>query len=153
MNERGIKGGRELDAALKALPAKLERNILRGALRAGGKVFLEAARARVPVKSGDLRASLRVRTGAKRGRVSAFLKAGDKKAWYAHLVEFGTRRHWIKPKARKSLFFAGIAKEVVDHPGAADKPFLRPAFEGNADDALRAIADYVRARLDKEARR
>jgi len=150
-----IRGLAELHKTLQELPAKIERNGLRGGLRAGAKVLEGAAKARVPVKQGDLRSSIRVsmRTSSKTGTVRAQVKAGNKKAWYAHLVEFGTARHWIKPKNRKSLFFAGLAKEVVDHPGAKKKPFMRPAFDGQWRAALTAMADYIRTRLPKEIKK
>jgi HK97 gp10 family phage protein len=147
-----IKGLAELHKTLQELPAKIERNVLRGGLRAGAKVLEEAARSQVPVKQGDLRKSIRVsmRVSSKTGIVRAQVKAGDKKAWYAHLVEFGTARHWIKPKNRKSLFVAGLFKEVIDHPGAKKKPFMRPAFDGKWRAAIDAMADYIRTRLPKE---
>ena len=147
-----IRGLAELHKTLQELPAKIERNVLRGGLRAGAKVMESAAKAQVPVKHGDLRSSIRVsmRTSSKTGTVRAQIKAGNKKAWYAHLVEFGTARHWIKPKSRKSLFFAGLAKEVIDHPGARPKPFMRPAFDGKWRAAIDAMADYIRTRLPKE---
>lgn len=150
-----IKGLADLHRALQELPAKVEANVLRGGLRAAGKVIQEEAMARVPVASGDLRDSIRVsaRLQKKRGKVEATVKAGSKKAWYAHLVEFGTAAHFIKPKNRKSLFFAWLAKEVVNHPGAKRKPYMRPAFDGKAQSALQAMADYIRARLPKEIKK
>lgn len=151
MSELNVKGLAELNKLLKELPAKVEGNILRGAMRAGAKVFEDRAKQMVPVKSGQLRDSIKVSTRSKRGRVSATVTAGGKKAFYAHMVEFGTVRHFIKPKNRKSLFFAGMAKEVVDHPGASPKPFMRPALDGGQAEAVNAAADYIRKRLAKEA--
>ena len=150
-NELHVSGLSELDKLLKELPAKIEGNIMRGAMRAGAKVFADRAKQMVPVKSGQLRDSIKVSTRSKRGRVSATVRAGGKKAFYAHMVEFGTARHFIKPRKRKSLFFAGIAREVVDHPGASPKPFMRPALDGGQVEAVNAAADYIRKRLAKEA--
>ena len=150
-NELHVSGLSELDKLLKELPAKIEGNIMRGAMRAGAKVFADRAKQMVPVKSGQLRDSIKVSTRSKRGRVSATVRAGGKKAFYAHMVEFGTARHLIKPRKRKSLFFAGIAREVVDHPGASPKPFMRPALDGGQVEAVNAAADYIRKRLAKEA--
>ncbi len=151
VSELHVSGLFELDKLLKELPAKVERNILRGAMRAGAKVFADRARELVPVRSGQLRDSIKVSTRSKRGRVSATVRAGGKKAFYAHMVEFGTARHFIKPRKRKSLFFAGLAREVVDHPGSAPKPFMRPALDGGQVEAVNAAADYIRNRLAKEA--
>ena len=151
VSELHVSGLFELDKLLKELPAKVERNILRGAMRAGAKVFADRAKELVPVKSGQLRDSIKVSTRSKRGRVSATVSAGGKKAFYAHMVEFGTARHFIKPRTRKSLFFAGLAREVVDHPGSTPKPFMRPALDGGQVEAVNAAADYIRKRLAKQA--
>lgn len=147
-----IKGMAELHKALQELPVNIERNVLRGGLRAAGKVIADAARAQAPVHDGDLKKSIRVsmRTRSKAGWVNANVKAGDKVAYYAHMVEFGTARHWIRPKNRKSLFFAGLARQAVEHPGARPRPFMRPAFDAKAQIAIETMADYIRARLPRE---
>lgn len=161
-----IKGLSELHHELQALPAKIERNVLRGGLRAGAQIMEAEARRLVPVapptldsvrrgaRAGELQRSIKITLRAnKSGAVRAQLKAGNKVAWYAHLVEFGTARHWIKPKIRKSLFVAGLFKEVIDHPGAKPKPFMRPAYDGKWRSAIAAMADYIRARLPRELRK
>lgn len=156
MAEFEIKGLAELHKTLQELPATIERNVLRGGLRAAGNVVRdEAKRLAPPDQTGDLRKSIRVsmRVRSKAGWVNANVKAGDKKAWYARLVELGTARHWIRPKSKKSLFFAGLAREAVDHPGAKPKPFMRPAFDTKAQAAIEAMAEYIRQRLPKELKK
>ena len=153
MSDFQITGLAELNALLQTLPAKIEGRIIRQALRAGQKVILDAAKANAPVQSGALRDSLRITTRSKGGKVSATLVAGNKKAFYAHMVEFGTAQHFIKPKRARSLFFAGLAREVVDHPGAGAKPFLRPAFDASSDQALTAVREYIATRLPREIER
>lgn len=150
-----IQGLADLHRALQELPAKIEANVLRGGLRAGAKVIAEEARQQAPAQSGALRKSIRVslRLRKAEGKVQAFVKAGNKQAWYANLVEFGTARHLIKPKNRKSLFLAGLAREVVDHPGAKPKPFMRPAFDAKAQAAIEAMAGYIRNRLPRELKK
>lgn len=152
MADLEITGLADLHKALQELPGKIEANVVRGGLRAGGNVLAEEARRQTPIGSGDLRESIRVslRLRKAEGKIQAFVKAGNKKAWYANLVEFGTARHFIKPKNRKSLFFAGLAREVIDHPGAKKKPFMRPALDSKAQSAMDAMAAYIRARLPKE---
>lgn len=173
-----IHGLAELQQTLDQLPAKIEANVLRGALRAGANVIADEARRQVPVKTGQLRESIRVSVRPfPGGKLVATVKAGGRfkvyasgKAikgaayktaraggkpdyhapFYAHFVEFGTARHWIKPKSRKSLFIAGLLKELVDHPGARPKPFMRPAFDTKVRAAIEAMADYIRTRLPKE---
>lgn len=153
MSDIHIQGLAELNQALQGLSARIEQNILRGSLRAGQKEILEAAKSRVPVASGALRASLKIKTSSKRGVVSARLVAGSKTAYYAHMVEFGTAKHFIKPKRARSLFFAGLAREVVDHPGAAAHPFMRPAFDEAQGKALESMRAYIARRLPLELAR
>lgn len=151
-----IKGGAELARALQELPVKLEKNVLRGAIRAGAKVFLDEAKLRVPVASGKLRESLRISTRLVRGRVLGTVTAGGGKAnvFYAQFVEHGTAPHVIiaggGTKAGRVLAAgARILGAKVDHPGAAPKPFMRPAFDTKAQSALDTVAEYIRVRLGK----
>jgi HK97 gp10 family phage protein len=169
MSEIRMSGLADLQKILDELPAKIEANVLRGGLRAGAKVIEEEAKRLVPIgeprvtrtkggeptlhRPGELRKSIRVSMRSKKGIVQAMVKAGNKDAWYAHLVEFGTARHWIKPKNRKSLVLAGLMRELVDHPGARPKPFMRPAFDAKAQAAIQAMADYMNKRLPKELRK
>ena len=151
MSEIEVKGLAGLQALLDELPARIEANVVRGGLRSAAKVVEMEAKRLCPVgKTGDLRDSIRVSLRSKHGRISATVKAGDAKAYYAHMVEFGTARHWIKPKNRKSLFVAGLLREAVDHPGAKKEPFMRPAIDGKANEAIDAMAVYLRERIPKE---
>src|SRR4051812_1321948 len=153
-----IKGAAELYKNMSALPAKIEKNLLRGALRAGGKEYAAEAKARVPVRSGDLRDSIRVSVRALRGRVVAAVKAGGgkKAVHYAIMVEKGTAPHVIiaggGTMAGKVLAAgARIFGAKVDHPGAVAKPFMRPAFDTKSGDALDAVTAYLRKRIEKLA--
>lgn len=157
MAEVRIEGLAELHKLMQELPAKLEANVLRGGMRAGAKVIEAEARRLAPVgtgkAAGEMRDSVRTSVRSRNGKVEATVKAGGKKAWYARLVEFGTAAHLIRPKNRKSLFFAGLAREQVNHPGAKKKPFMRPALDAKAQQAMQTLADYLRNRLPKEFRK
>lgn len=151
MADESIIGGRELDAFLQTLAPKVEKNIMRAALRAGANVFLKEVRVNIPVVDGDLLASTRVSTRSQRGRVSASLKIGGKRAPHAHLVEFGTKPHVIEPKKKTgALLIHGAFARLVHHPGAKPHPFARPAFDTKGRDAITAVASKVRERLTKE---
>jgi len=150
MADESIIGGRELDAFLQALPVKVEKNILRSALRAGANEFKKPAQARVPVDEGDLRRSIRVTTRTKKGTVYAAVKIGGRRAPHAHLVEFGTAAHKIRAKKGSALVVNGNAVREVDHPGAKAHPFARPAFDAGATPAVAAVGAKIRERLTKE---
>ena len=80
----------------------------------------------------------------------AKVTAGNKKAYYAHMVEFGTAAHWIKPDNAKSLFFGGHSHKEIYHPGARKNPFMRITFDAHSREAVEQVGGYVRARLTKD---
>ena len=160
MADQNIRGGRELQEFLSSLPAKLEQNILRSALSAGARVVAKEAKAKVPVSppnsrnarlygayAGALQKSIKVVSRSKNGRITASVKVGDKIAYYAKWVEFGTWAHSIKKGAKRK---AGTVETGVPHPGARPRPFLRPAFDEKQAEAVAAVAAQVRKRLTKE---
>jgi hypothetical protein len=61
-----VQGLRELEAALKAYPARLQRRALNAAMRAGAREVLQEVKARAPVRTGALRRNV----VAKRGRAA-----------------------------------------------------------------------------------
>lgn len=175
-----VKGLANLQRALDSLPAKIEANMMRGALRAGAKVVATEAQANIDSISGDLARG--VRYGAKMdrrmGQVRSYVRAGGKGSdgWYARFVELGTKRHLIKvredakptrmtrrgPKAYSintinkmiasgSLVIGGkFVGASVEHPGARPKPFLRPALDANVASAVEAVREYLRRRLSSK---
>lgn len=149
-NDQTILGGRALDDALKTLAPKIQKNIMRSALRAGANVIKKEAKQEVPVRSGALRKSLKVSTKSKNGTVTAVLKADSRVAPHAHLVEFGTRPHKIKPRNGEALRIDGHVVSEIDHPGSRPKPFLRPSFDSKAPQAVVAVAEQIRKRLTAE---
>ena len=150
MADEMIRGGRELAQVLSTLAPKLEKNIMRAALRAGAAVIREEAKANVPVLEGKLKKSIKVSAKVKAGKIMASVKVGGRLAPHAHLVEFGTRPHKIEPKNAGALSIAGVAYRSVDHPGARPNPFFRPALDAKSGDAVAAVAAKIRERLTKE---
>ena len=153
MSEIHVTGLRELQSFLDTLSPKIEKNILRGALRSGAKVIESEAKANVPVKDGVLRDSIRVTGRLKGHTVTASIKAGGKTksgdAFYARFVEYGTAAHVINGRNRGWLSWGGLFAKSVDHPGAVPHPFLRPALDDKADAAIVATGEYIKKRLTK----
>ncbi|MDD2742328.1 MAG: HK97 gp10 family phage protein [Rhodocyclaceae bacterium] len=150
MSDVHVKGLSELQAFLDQLPAKMEANIMRSALRAGAKVVAAEAKRNVPIEHGDLRDSIRVSARLKGGKVTSTIKAGNKKAWYWRFVEFGTAAHTIKSKDGGVLRFASGIYKSVDHPGAKSHPFMRPALDSQTDAAIQAVGEQIKKRLTKQ---
>lgn len=146
-----IKGGAELAAFLTSLPAKLERNIMRSAMRAGAKVIQQDAKTRIHNVSGKLSAGLKIGTSARAGMVQARLMTRGEHAYLARWVEYGTAAHTITAGKGKALAFLSGGHPVasVEHPGARPHPFMRPALDTQAGAALAAVAERIRVRLTK----
>ncbi len=95
----GLKmtGQFSLDRKLKAMPRKIANGIKRKAARKAAKPVLEAAKANVPVKSGAMKKSLRIRAYRSRKKDIFGVKVVSGKKWfqgdqfYSAFVEFGTR--------------------------------------------------------------
>jgi len=151
-NEQHIKGLSELNKFLQELPVKIERNVLRGALRAGAaKELLPEAQANLmsagAVRTGALIAGLKVGTRSRGGKVTAYVKAGGKHGYLARWIEYGVKPHDIVAKAGGMLSFLGVFARAVRHPGFAARPFLRPALDRSGAAAVNESARYMRERL------
>jgi len=168
-----VTGLRELQAFMDTLPAKLEKNIMRGALRAGVNVIKPVAASNVHSVSGALAAGLKVGSSAKGGVVKGVLRAKGIHGYIAMWVEFGTKAHLIKVQdSEKNINLRLSAKRgkkvlesmttinrrvlqigntfvgpTVSHPGSGPKKFLRRALDQEAQNAVIAAAEYMRNRL------
>lgn len=179
--QENIRGGRELDELLKTLPEKMQRNVNRAGLRAGAQVIKDEVDRQVPRDTGDLAATVRItsRINKATGNVSASVKAGGKykgvDAWYARLVEYGTKPHLVQVSdkdrginrrtgkqisvttinrqqaERSSLNIGGnLVGPSVQHPGAKGRPFMRPAADIAMAPAVEAVTKKIRERLTKQ---
>ena len=165
-----VKGLSDLDRLLGELTPKLERNVMRGAMRAGARVVLPVAKANIDSVSGDLAKSLKAGSRSKGGTVTGYVRS---RYYTARWVEYGTRAHFIKVRpedrpnritrrglvpysirtinrmvARGSLQIGqNFVGESVAHTGARPKPFLRPALDTQAGAAVVAVGEYIKTRL------
>ena len=154
-----VKGLAALGKALAELPLRLEKNVMRGALRAGMKPIRTQARANVTKQSGKLAKGLKVSTDSRSKMVYAKLKTSGAHDYIARFIEFGTARHWISSKKGKMLRIAGANLEgkaittfvkQADHKGSRPLPFMRPALDAQAGAAVAATAAYIRGRLTEQ---
>jgi HK97 gp10 family phage protein len=147
-----IKGADQIGKALAEFTDKIKVNAIRGGARAGAKAIAAAVKATVPVDSGALKKTVRVSSRARGDMVTGAVKIGNKDAWYAHLIEFATAAHIIKPRRKRALAMRGGGMATtIHHPGTPERPFIRPALVSQAQPALLAMGAYIRARLAKEA--
>ena len=157
-----VRGMSKLDAAMSELQEQIKSKALLDALRAGGEVFAEEIRRTVPVSpansenarkygshAGSLRDSVHLIVKIdKSGKALASVRVGGYESFYAHMVEYGTRRHTIKAQnLAHPLSVGGKNFASVEHPGAAERPFVRPALDSKGDEAEAAIVASLKAAL------
>jgi hypothetical protein len=146
-----VKGGKELNEFLQQLPVKMEKNILRGAMRAGANVVAPVVQLDAPKATGALSMGVKVSTSARAGRVMAKIKLTGKHAFLGKWFEFtGVKAHAIKARSGGFLFFGGLFVKSVQNPGFQPRPFMRPALDAQSQPAIAAIAGYIKGRLTKQ---
>ena len=115
--------------ALGQFPKNIQKNVMRGAIRAGANIVRDRAKELVPVDKGDLKKTIGVvqrKAPANQYVFSITNRKGLKvKGWYAHFVEFGTVKQ-------------------------AAQPFMRPAFEQSESNVLSTAKEYIVKRIPAE---
>lgn len=132
MIEVKLRGFDQARAALRALPDRVQKNVMRGAVAAIAKDADAEVEARAPVDEGVLAANIvhKLRRG-QRGEVKASVMVrmdGKRAPFYWRFIEFGTVK---------------LAKQ----------PFIRPVFDALATRLNAVIARYLPARVEKELRK
>ena len=114
--------------------AELSRTI-RGASRSeletAARQVMNRAKVLAPVRTGRLRASIRIEARRTATLRSKFTIGSDVE--YAAFVNDGTRPHIIRPRTRQALKFRiggrVVFAKVVHHPGTRPRPFLDKALQ------------------------
>lgn len=128
-----VTGLAELDAALHQMSNAVHNKVVRKAVRQAAKPVLKEARRLVPVKTGALRKSLKIKS-AKRSRKRTSIGVevvtgkqfftGD--TYYGGMIEFGTK--YIKPRS-----------------------FLRDAAKAKENEAVSVFRQELRDGIEREA--
>nr|WP_086491266.1 HK97-gp10 family putative phage morphogenesis protein [Novosphingobium panipatense] len=165
-----VKGLSDLDAFLSALPKRMQKQGIRQGLTAAAAPIRDEARARAPKKSGKMAKA--IKTGSPRqnhdGTFSVSIRLVGEHAFLGSFFEWGVQAHLIartgagegrvavrkaaegkgkistKPIKIGDRFISGI----INHPGFAAHPFMRPALDAKADEAIQAFATKVRSFIE-----
>ncbi len=164
-----LKGGPALSAFLEQLPAKLVKKVARGGMRKGAAVFRDSAKEKVRRKSGKTAKAIKTSDNVKDGVITAKVTLKGEHSFLGLMIENGVAPHFISvgtdagatAKERRaatkltnqrikrgSLVINGkFVGDEVHHPGVPAHPFMRPAFDENAEEAINAVGSYIRDRL------
>lgn len=169
-----IEGLKEVTDRLKAAPAKLQSGTFTKMTRAGGSQFIKSMRRRIPAHMNTYRKSLFIKKRRSRGKFDVRFtvspshgKGVHYDAWYAHILEFGAKRHPIESREwyvagtdygkrkRKQMVLPEPINgkqffHKVEHPGVPAYHFMLNTFLGDYDDVLAAIVGKGRKELVKQ---
>ncbi|MGE4297036.1 MAG: HK97-gp10 family putative phage morphogenesis protein [Desulfovibrionaceae bacterium] len=145
-----ITGLKELERKLLQLPDKIADKVLRSAVLSGAGVVRKRARLLAPKRTGKLAKSIRSKVRKRTGKFVRIYDVGPT-VRYGHLVEYGTAPHVIKVRKALAMGKDGRFGKVVEHPGSAPRPFLRPAFDSATTDIIETMRKKMAAGIEKEA--
>jgi len=107
------------------LTAKMQRGVLRDALRAAARPVVASAKSKVPVRTGKLQRGIQQRVSVKSGSAEAII-GFDRKQFYGRFIELGTSK-------------------------MSAKPFLRPALDESQNQIEQAFAAAVERGINRKA--
>jgi len=145
-----IKGGKEVAALIAQLPVQIETKLLRNGLAAGANIIRDEAKALAPKKSGLMAEAIKTvrRSGTPDGEVVVKIRLKGPHAYLGLMIEYGVKTHLIWVRSKKDLAINGVViGHRVWHPGFAEKPFMRPALDSKAGEAVQAVVEYVAANI------
>ncbi len=163
-----VQGRDRLLQKLAAIPQYMRADISR-AIDAGAADIVATQKRLAPKKSGALANSIKAVKGGYtpensnvRGvsasgslgdpELTVTIVAGDAKAWYARLVEFGTAPHKIRATRPGGLLnVSGRLIKEVSHPGGDAKPFFYPGFRANKKRVRARISRAISRTVKKYA--
>lgn len=122
---RGVKGVLE---AVEQLSVEVQANVQKQ-VKETANAIRKSARAKVPVDTGGLKKSIRVKYS--KDKWSAKVGAMGKNSAHAHLVEFGTVERTQKTTGR-------------DTGKMPAKPFLFPSYEENRQEYINGMKNALK---------
>lgn len=154
-----VQGMAELERNLKEFPAVVSAKWVNGGLRSGISKIYDKAVSLVPVRTKTLQQSIRIRRGKKQSdddKRDYFLIAGNRKkggggAFYAHMVERGTKKHAITPQVKKAMAWENVRTTVM-HPGTTATRFVERSFQDQGQQAVIVFGNYIRNKLQKSGK-
>lgn len=161
MVELEVKGLKELEQKLQDLGTKAAERAVKRSLKAGAEVIQKAVEEAAPTKDetggnlpeGALKSDIEVRIKRdNNNKLEAWVQPGKFTGYVARWVEYGHRlvrggRSRLNKKTGKTLGPGKQIGEVKQHP------FIRPAFEASAQEAIDKITSTLKSEISRAARR
>lgn len=164
-----VKGIKETMAFLEAFPMRIQKGAVRSGLTAAAKPVRDEARLNAARASGKMAKA--IKTGSPKveegGRVTIKVRLAGPHSFLGKFIESGVAPHLIartgagqgRVAVRKAFEGRGeveggvmkigddFVSGIIQHPGFAAKPFMRPALDTKAEEAVQAFAGRIRTYL------
>ncbi len=134
-----ITGIREIDRRLRSLEPRLQKRVLRQAMRKGLKILAAEVKAQAPVDTGMTRSKVQVRAVKSRRRGSIELEVR-----IAAVDELKK----TSAKSGQQVFYPAIIEYGRD--GVPPDPFVRRAFESKGGAARQVTIESLKAGIEAE---
>jgi HK97 gp10 family phage protein len=149
-NRMTLRGAKELERALLALPDRVAKRHTFNALRAAARQIQKAARenliAHGSADTGALVNAVKTSDRKRSKKGSAVVAVGiENKAYQAK------RKGSSRPKKVNPKNYAHLVEFGSEHSAA--KPFMGPAMDGEGGKALDTILDKLTKAIEKEAKK
>lgn len=156
-----VTGIRKVDRRLKSLVPRLQKKVIRQGIRAGLKVIKAEMQNQAPVKTGLMRASVKVRASKFRkrgeikmvafisGNVPALVKSygpDKKRFFYPAGVEFG-----VKQKNHPHAKPKNSAIEYYEKEAQKPNPFAKRAFQIAGEPSRQRAIEVILEGIEREA--
>jgi hypothetical protein len=122
----------------------MERNVLRGAVRAAARLVQKQAQANIHSVSGETARSVKVGSRVSGGEVVAYVRV---KSYKGKWLEYGTRPHRIRAKNGEALAFGGTRGRGSRPPGRARAGVPAARLDSQARAGVIAAGEYIKRRL------
>jgi HK97 gp10 family phage protein len=132
-----IEGVDVLLQRMKFFGVAIDR-VLEKAATAGAEIIAEAANEKAPEPL------ITTETKEKKKSYAVVGVGPPEEKWYWRYVETGAQPHTIT--GNPLIFYPSgeiVVTGLVNHPGMAARPFLRPAFDNNTQKAADAVGDEI----------
>ena len=142
-----LTGDKEMQKAMRSLPAKIQKKVLRAAIRSGMGPALKESKRMIPVESGALRDSMKISIKALPPHIMVGKLWPDKNFVVGFWPEGSDKPERRRPIKYAHLVEAGhaVVRNGVSIGDVRPQPFIRDAFAQTKDEQIRRFRkSYLR---------
>lgn len=142
-----VKNGAEIEKALKQKIGQAE-DILAKATAAGAELLRAEASQRAQAIGRQLSENIISEVKEKSSTAVEIEVGPDKDRFWGLFFEFGTDEHLVKPQQQRALKLdTGRIVAQARAGGIRARPWLRPAFDENSDEAIEIVGEQLQEAL------